>query len=298
MHKLKKQKLSSVSNPYYLTDRLTAHCRGTTEKMSKTWTSPVYAFFKPIPIIEYVNGCHCHTFKCTASGCNFSAHHYLDTGDKLLMGNMIRHVCNKCWGQDAWKAANACRNADDALKLVVAPLKLNGSITAVFQRTGKGKVTYLHVQHTREQTNAWPFKIVSDCGFLSLMKTGRPGYYILSPSQVSRDVKLVFAQTHERIAKILQEYDGCISFGTNAWTSPNHYAYIAITAHLELDGSPIAMVLDLVELPKLHSGLNLAIAFQNILQDFGIENKVSKVKFPIKRTIKAYHVSDSEYYVR
>jgi hypothetical protein len=49
-----------------------------------------------------------------------------------------------------------------------------------------------------------PFKIVSDRGFQSLMKTGRPEYYIPSPSTVSHDVRLVFANTHNRIAKMLQ----------------------------------------------------------------------------------------------
>jgi hypothetical protein len=52
--------------------------------------------------------------------------------------------------------------------------------------------------------NLRPFKIVSDRGFQSLMKTGRPDYHILSPSTVSRDVKTVFAHTRQRIAKMLQ----------------------------------------------------------------------------------------------
>jgi hypothetical protein len=49
-----------------------------------------------------------------------------------------------------------------------------------------------------------PFSIVEDRGFKSLMKTGRPEYYIPSASTVSRDVRLVFARTRERIAKMLQ----------------------------------------------------------------------------------------------
>jgi len=52
--------------------------------------------------------------------------------------------------------------------------------------------------------NFWPFKIVEDRGFQSLMKTGRPEQYIPSASTVSRDVKLVFARTWERMAKMLQ----------------------------------------------------------------------------------------------
>ena len=48
------------------------------------------------------------------------------------------------------------------------------------------------------------FKIVSDCGFQSLMKTGHPEYYIPSPSTVSHDVQLVFANACNRIVKMLQ----------------------------------------------------------------------------------------------
>ena len=36
------------------------------------------------------------------------------------------------------------------------------------------------------------------------MKTGRPDYYLPSCSTVSRDVRLVFAHTRNRIAKMLQ----------------------------------------------------------------------------------------------
>lgn len=120
-----------------------------TENMSKTWTSPAYAFFEPIPAIEYINGCRCHTFKCAMKGCKFTVRCYLDTSDKSSMGNLGHHA-KSCWGEDAWKAA--CRDAADTQKSVIKPLVMNRSITAVFECKGKGKVTYSHVQHTREQT--------------------------------------------------------------------------------------------------------------------------------------------------
>jgi len=101
------------------------------------------------------------------------------------------------------------------------------------------------------------------------MKTGRPEMHIPSPSTVSRDVKLVFAKTRKLIAGMLQvehissyrimvltkysqEYDGKINFATDAWTSPNHYAYVALTAHLEAKGEPISIVLNVVEVAKVH----------------------------------------------
>jgi hypothetical protein len=49
-----------------------------------------------------------------------------------------------------------------------------------------------------------PFSIVKDHAFQCLMKTGWPGYSIPSPETVSHDVKQVFANAREWIAKILQ----------------------------------------------------------------------------------------------
>jgi hypothetical protein len=65
-----------------------------------------------------------------------------------------------------------------------------------------------------------------------------------------------------------------LSFATDAWTSLNHKAYVAITVHLEQNGSPLAMLLDIVEVPKSHTGFNLAVAFTRVLEDFGISDKV------------------------
>jgi hypothetical protein len=74
---------------------------------------------------------------------------------------------------------------------------------------------------------------------------------------------------------LVQEHEGALSFGTDAWTSPNHKAYVAVTVHFEHEGQPMCLLLDLVEVAKSHSGLNLATAFSKILEDFGIEHKVS-----------------------
>ncbi|KAF8219061.1 hypothetical protein L208DRAFT_1131753, partial [Tricholoma matsutake] len=230
------------------------------ERLSKDWKSPIYAFYHPILDITYVNSHRCHEFKCAARSCKYKAHHYLDTKDKASTGNMIKHA-NLCWGEEAWDAANRCKDATEAQETVMKPLVKTGSITAIFKWLGIGKVTYSHRMHTKTETKAeivrWvseslrPFRIVEDRGFLSLMKTGRPEYYVLSASTVSRDVKLVFSHTWDWIAKLLQEYDGDISFATEAWTSPNHYAYVAVTAHFKTQDHPIAIVLDVVEVPKV-----------------------------------------------
>ena len=80
-----------------------------------------------------------------------------------------------------------------------------------------------------------------------------------------------------------QEHEGALSFKTNAWTSPNHKAYFAITVTFEVNGVQYSMLLDLVEVAKSHLGLNLAAAFTKILDDFGISDKVSCISNELQR---------------
>lgn len=65
-----------------------------------------------------------------------------------------------------------------------------------------------------------------------------------------------------------------MSFATDAWTSPNQRAYVAITVHFQHNGEPISLLLDIVEVAQSHTGVNLAAAFAKILEDYGISDKV------------------------
>lgn len=47
--------------------------------------------------------------------------------------------------------------------------------------------------------------------------------------------------------------------------------------HLEQEGQPFSLLLDFVEIPRSHTGLNLALEFARILREFGIENKILSV---------------------
>ena len=108
--------------------------------------------------------------------------------------------------------------------------------------------------------NSRPFAIVADRGFNCLMKTGRPGYYIPHQTTVSHNVKTVFARARNRLAKMLQDYDGALNFATDAWTLPNHQAYIAVTVHLEQDGKPLSLLLDVVEVAEVRLFISCIVA--------------------------------------
>ena len=64
----------------------------------------------------------------------------------------------------------------------------------------------------------------------------------------------------------------------DAWTLPNNKAYVAITVHFEENGLPFCLLLDIVEMAHSHTGVNLAAAFAEVLEDFGITNKVNCLK--------------------
>ena len=119
--------------------------------MMKQWTSPVYAFYHPIPDIVYVNGRRAHVFKCAAKSCTYKCRRFLDGHDRSSTGNLIKHV-KSCWGNAAYEAAKDCQHANDARESVVKPLTTSGTITAAFDRKGKGKVNYRHRQHTKTET--------------------------------------------------------------------------------------------------------------------------------------------------
>ena len=47
-----------------------------------------------------------------------------------------------------------------------------------------------------------------------------------------------------------------------------------MSVHFENKGVPVSMLLNIVEVVRSHSGLNLAAAFAKILDEFGINDKV------------------------
>ena len=71
-----------------------------------------------------------------------------------------------------------------------------------------------------------------------------------------------------------KNYDGCLNFATDAWTSPNVRPFVAITIYLKKNGTPMSLLLDMVEVAASHSGVNLTQAFAAILDDYEILDKI------------------------
>ena len=136
-----------------------------------------------------------------------------------------------------------------------------------------------------------PFAIVEDPQFIFLIKTGRPGYHLLSAKTVARDIKHVFIKMCQQISKMLkviptylvlypshrphpQKVDCTLNVVMDAWTSPNSHAFVAVTVHYEEGGNPRTLLLDIVECAEAHMGVTLAATLVKIFNNFGISDKV------------------------
>lgn len=119
-------------------------------RLRKRWNSPIYAFFKPTVDIEYVGGRRTHVFSCARKSCTQVLRRYVDTKDRST-GNLQKHAIS-CWGEDAVMRAKDLASPDEARRVIVDSILQTGRISTYFSRKKKGKVTYSHMQHTREET--------------------------------------------------------------------------------------------------------------------------------------------------
>ena len=79
-------------------------------------------------------------------------------------------------------------------------------------------------------------------------ETGCPEIYIPSLETISHDVRFIYACTCERLAQILQQHKGKLSFLTDRWTLPNHWPFVALfMVHLEHKGSLLTLPLQIIE---------------------------------------------------
>ncbi|KAK6977237.1 ribonuclease H-like domain-containing protein [Favolaschia claudopus] len=250
----------------------------------RAWTSTIYAFFDGEVGIEYRNGKTHHVFTCAARGCAHKIFRNQSTQDRNSTTNLRKHAL-KCWGEENVKAAAEVASLDHVRRLLKknAGTK-NQKLTDIFrQHAATGGESFLHVPLEKHEVRAehvrWvseslrPFAIAKDRGYRQLMKSGRPLAFIPSPSTIARDVKRLFEKTRERIKRRFKKLAACISTATDAWTSPNHKAYVAVSGHFEEDGVKVDCLLDFVEVPVAHTGENLAEVLSNVIHDFGIENK-------------------------
>ncbi|KAJ6538177.1 hypothetical protein DFH09DRAFT_930666 [Mycena vulgaris] len=233
--------------------------------MKKKWNSPIYSFFSDnVTICEREDGRWYHFFKCASSRCKSkffcTCPMFCLLCDSASTSNLKKHA-SLCFGRDAVDSAIAGQG----------PKNPDGSIFAAFARAGQKPVTVTHRAHTDAEARAhiveWvtkstrPPNIVNDRGFRTLMTAGRPNLHLPSARTVSRDIQASFKKCKATIDNLLQNHPGQLSFATDAWTSPNHRAFVAWTVHLHHEGTPLCFLLDIIEVPEVSCILSRPSSF-------------------------------------
>ena len=118
----------------------------------RTWDSPIYGFYEPIPEIEEVGGRRCHVFICAAAGCRHRVRRYLDTHDKRSTSNLRTHS-KKCWG-DVFKEIYEIKNLK-RVRAAVSKLKNspNGNVAAKTFEHGEERFSQLHASPSQSTTS-------------------------------------------------------------------------------------------------------------------------------------------------
>ncbi|KAI0245489.1 hypothetical protein BJV78DRAFT_1138365, partial [Lactifluus subvellereus] len=228
------------------------------EVLKKTWRLSIYSFFKPDITLQYYKGRPYHYFICAAPKCKTGGvHQFQDSKDKSSTGN-LRYHATCCFSEDAVLDAAATKKEDPC------------SIHSLFAHHGKQPVRCTIHAYTNSEIHAhivrWitannhPLNIINDRELRRLLTAGQLNAILPSPDTISQDISAAFEKCQDRIAKLLQEYNGRLHFATDAWTSLNHCAFAAWTVHLSHGGEMLSFLLDINELSEVHHFGALSVA--------------------------------------
>ncbi|KAJ7744954.1 hypothetical protein DFH07DRAFT_749108 [Mycena maculata] len=254
------------------------------EHTKRSWSSTIYAFFTNDVEIEYRSGQLHHVFTCAARGCGHRVTRNQTTLDRNSMKNLKKHT-KKCWGADTVDAASDLGSLDKARELLSTHKGAKSArLTDIFRRnTPGGNLDYVsQVPLSKSETRLRPFVIAADRGFCYLMRSGRPTMWIPSPTTIARDVKLLFGKTRVRLRDRFHDRDRCVSLATDAWTSPNHRAFVAVTGHWEENGQKVDCLLDFIEVPKVRISHPLYSSLILLSHTLGIHSPTSSLKSPLR----------------
>ncbi|KAJ7193026.1 hypothetical protein B0H12DRAFT_1039476, partial [Mycena haematopus] len=144
--------------------------------------------------------------------------------DRSSTSNLMKHA-TKCWGADVVKAR---------MKGVEAQAQ-DGSIFAAFANASARPAV------ASDQ----------DREFKYILGAERPEFRLPGRRTVARDLRAAYERSRTYVQTLLKEYPGRLSFGTDAWTSPNHRAFLAWVVHLQHEGELLSFPIDVYEVPEV-----------------------------------------------
>ena len=96
-------------------------------------------------------------------------------------------------------------------------------------------------------------------------------FWIPYRALIYKDIAHCFLSRHSQITKFILQLPSHVHIMSDCWTSPNHCAFAAFIAQMEVEGKIVQFIIDFVE---SHTGQTLVREFQLMLGHFNIQNKV------------------------
>ncbi|KAM8910406.1 E3 SUMO-protein ligase ZBED1-like [Spinachia spinachia] len=118
-----------------------------------------------------------------------------------------------------------------------------------------------------------PFSIVEDVGFRELMHN-YPNYVLPSRKALKSMVDIKYQKANEKAREQVQKAVD-VSLTSDMWTSINMDAYLAVTCHFIDDEDQLCTtLLEVQHFPKAHTAENLAAGHVQLMEEWGIRDKV------------------------
>lgn len=140
----------------------------------------------------------------------------------------------------------------------------------------KNTLEYLYLQWTISRNI--PFDQVRDRGFRTFLEYVNPIANQMLPdsdSTVKTHAEGLFAEGKQRLRHLLGTAISDIHITCDMWSSPNHLGLLAVVGHFTGEDSKLHTVtLALKELQGEHSGINQGAIVLDVLDDYGIRNKL------------------------
>lgn len=131
-----------------------------------------------------------------------------------------------------------------------------------------------------------PISTVEGIGFNNLLKILAPNYKIPSRQTISNRIKLIYDNVRTAINEELKTINN-IAFTTDIWTSRKNYSFITVTVHFINDKWELKSVtLSTKEFSEQHSAYNISIKLKDIINEWGLHNKIIACVHDNGRNIK------------
>ncbi|XP_032309214.1 E3 SUMO-protein ligase ZBED1-like [Drosophila ananassae] len=125
-----------------------------------------------------------------------------------------------------------------------------------------------------------PFSIVSDPGFIDLVKTLDPMYKLPSKTHLRNvTLKSEYEALRVKLQDILNKVEH-VGITTDCWTSKANEGYITVTAHFissKFDLQSAVLSTDKLITPTSHSADTIAASLKIILSEWGLLRKVTTI---------------------